>query len=133
MTIGFDMKRSTCMNHSITCFWAPMALLLLSAGSAHAGADVVTARPQPIAAQYKAFAQVGPIAVLPLRAQQAGMVTGLHVLAGASLKAGQAIGLLGGPEIQALRVQDNAAFATHNSNDCFDLGWFCVRCPHSIA
>ena len=112
MTIEFEMKRSIRMNYSIASFWAPMALLLLSAASAHAGAGAVTARVQPVAAQYRAFAQVAPIAVLPLRAQQAGVVTGMQVLAGESLKAGQNIGVLGGPEIQALFVQDDADFAS---------------------
>ena len=107
------MKCSTWTKASTNFFWAPMALfLLLSAGSAHAGTAVVAARSQPVAAQYKAFAQVEPIAVLPVRAQQAGMVTGMHILAGESLKADQNIGVLGGPEIQALLVQDNADFAS---------------------
>jgi RND family efflux transporter MFP subunit len=103
-----EMKRNNWPRRAIAYFWAPVAIWLLSGGSVHAESSDVVVKQAAIAAHYKAFARVEPIAVLPLHAQQAGTVMDMHIMAGEPLKAGQKIGKLGGPAVQALLSQRRA-------------------------
>jgi len=81
------------------------ATFLLMSGSAYAGNGAVIVRSQSVAAHFEAYAQVEPIVILHIRAARAGIVTGINVVPGDLLKAGQTFGTLGGSEIQALLAQ----------------------------
>lgn len=72
-------------------------------------AAVVTARMEPIAVQYRAYGRVQPIAVLPVTAAQAGVITGLRVFPGSPVTAGERLATLTGPEIQSLLVSRQGA------------------------
>ncbi|MGH8227166.1 MAG: efflux RND transporter periplasmic adaptor subunit [Steroidobacteraceae bacterium] len=65
-------------------------------------------RSQPFTKQLRAYAQVEPIAVLPVRAMQSGVVMRLRMVPGSAVKAGETLAELGGPEIQSVMAQDEA-------------------------
>lgn len=79
----------------------------------------ITARPAPIEYQparsgalrtrRQAYAEVAPIADLPLRAGEAGVITGLQAIPGLQLRAGERLAQLSGPAISALIDQNQAA------------------------
>ncbi len=69
----------------------------------------VTVRAEPVAARFEAYGQVEPIAVLPVRAVEAGVVAALRVVPGSQVKAGEALATLTGPEIQSLLVSREGA------------------------
>ena len=77
-----------------------------------ADTNFVTAQSQTVTNQFEAYAQVESIAVLPVRVAQAGLVGGLEIVPGAAVQAGQKLAELGGPEIQALLAQDEAAVSS---------------------
>lgn len=89
------------------------ALLLFGCGLALATKptepETVTVRSESIGASYVAYAQVEPIATLPVRAVLAGQVLSVHVTPGVSVQAGQKLAQLGGPEIQAVLTQREGA------------------------
>ena len=91
-----------------TFWWIFNAALVLTTSLAHAGTSEVTVGSQTVTTHFEAYGQIEPIAILPVRAAKTGIVTGIKILPGASLKAGQALGKLGGPEIQALISQRKA-------------------------
>lgn len=75
--------------------------------AAAGAAGTITAHAQTVTVQYRAYGRVQPIAVLPLTAGQAGVVTGLRVVPGSPVTAGEILATLTGPEIQALLVSRN--------------------------
>jgi RND family efflux transporter MFP subunit len=90
--------------------------LLLVPGLARADTNVVIVQAQTVTNQFEAYAQVEPVAVLAVRAAETGMVTGLEIVPGATVHVGQKLAELGGPEIQALLVQDDAAVSSARTN-----------------
>ena len=74
-----------------------------------AAADLVTVHAQMVARHFDAFARVEPIASLPVRAAQAGILSAVRVLPGAAVRKGQELATLGGPEIRALLAAREAA------------------------
>jgi cobalt-zinc-cadmium efflux system membrane fusion protein len=72
-------------------------------------AGTITARVQPVALQYQAYGRVQPITVLPITAGQGGVVSGLRVVPGSPVTAGEILATLTGPEIQALLVSREGA------------------------
>ena len=109
------------------CVRATFAALVTATAAAAAGAatqysntalpeGAVTVRELPLAAEYVAYAQVRPIAVVPVQAMQAGTVTALRVGPGAAVTAGEPLAILSGPEIQAALISRQGAVrsaATH--------------------
>lgn len=85
-------------------------------GLARADTNFVTVQAQTVTNQFEAYAQVEPVALLPMRAAEAGIVTGLEIVPGATVPAGQKLAELGGPEIQALLTQDDAAVSSAQTN-----------------
>lgn len=91
-------------------FWRSASVAILSLQCCAAAAvGTITAREQPVATQYRAYGRVQPIAVLPVTAGQAGVVTGLRVVPGSPVTAGEVLATLTGPEIQALLVSREGA------------------------
>lgn len=101
------------------CVRATFAALAITAAAAAGAAaqysttaspeGAVTVREQPLAAEYVAYAQVRPIAVVPVRAMQAGTVTALRVGPGAAVTAGEPLAILSGPEIRAVLISRQGA------------------------
>ncbi|MHB8743384.1 MAG: efflux RND transporter periplasmic adaptor subunit [Sulfuricaulis sp.] len=90
--------------------WRILIFAFLSlVGVAQADTHVVTVQMETVANQFETYAQVEPIAVLPLRTVEAGTVIGLRVVPGMAVHAGEKLAIFGGPEIQALLVRDKAA------------------------
>ncbi|MGH7952121.1 MAG: efflux RND transporter periplasmic adaptor subunit [Limisphaerales bacterium] len=81
----------------------------LATSSVWADTNTVTARLETFTNQFETYAQVEPIAVLSVQAIEAGIVTNLDIVPGASVQAGQKISELGGPEIVASLAQAKAA------------------------
>lgn len=75
----------------------------------------VTVRSQPVTTHYYAYARVEPIAGSPVRAAEAGILGKLAVVPGARVEAGQALGELGGPEIEALLTRREGAVRDANA------------------
>ncbi len=64
---------------------------------------------EPVAEQFQAYGQVEPIALLPVRAVESGMVAALRVVPGSKVKAGEALARLTGPELQSLLTRREGA------------------------
>lgn len=65
-----------------------------------------------MAARIEAYAQVQPIAIVPVKAPAAGIVSDFTVLPGAAVKPGDVLARLTGPEVDAAVVQARAAVAS---------------------
>ena len=63
---------------------------------------VIVAKAQPVSESLPAYAQVQPIALLPVRAAEAGTVAAMRVVPGSHVRAGEALATLTGPEIRSL-------------------------------
>jgi RND family efflux transporter MFP subunit len=97
--------------------WTLNAGFLLTAGIiCRADTNFVAVQSQIVTNQFEAYAQVEPIAALPVRAGEAGVVAGLKIFPGDSVQAGQKLAELGGPEINALLTQDGAAVNSARTN-----------------
>jgi RND family efflux transporter MFP subunit len=79
----------------------------LAAGQA-SDADFVAAELHPVTPHLIAYAQVEPISVAPVDAAETGVVSGLHVVPGTHVRAGQELAHLGGPTLQAQLLQSEA-------------------------
>ena len=63
----------------------------------------------PVTRQLSAYAEVRPIVPVRVRAAEAGAIIATRVLPGATVRAGEALATLGGPEIDALLARRQAA------------------------
>ncbi len=90
--------------------------LLFTASLARADTNTVTVQKETVTNQFEAYAQVEPIAALPIRVAEAGQIIKLSIVPGTAVQAGQKLAELGGPEIQALLDQDEAAVASARTN-----------------
>jgi RND family efflux transporter MFP subunit len=98
-------------------WWTLNAGLLMAVGmTCRADTNFITVQSQTVTNQFEAYAQVEPIAVLPVRTAQAGMMAGLEIVPGTAVQTGQKLAELGGPEIQALLAQDEAAVESARTN-----------------
>ena len=96
--------------------WRAASAVVLSLQCCVAGAaGTITARQQPVAVQYRAYGRVQPIALLPVTAGQAGVLTGLRVVPGSPVSAGEVLATLTGPEIQSLLVSREGALRSATS------------------
>lgn len=87
----------------------------LFAAPAASAPGIVTVRSHSLTAHYEAYARIEPIAVLPVRAVQAGVVDRLACLPGATVHRGDVLARLGGPQIQAQRQRDQGAVESAQS------------------
>lgn len=88
------------------------AALLLASRSARAQTNWIVARSESVTNHIKGYAEVQPIAVLPVRAPVTGVVTGLTLLPGGSVRAGEQLGRLSGPEMHILLSENSNAVAS---------------------
>jgi cobalt-zinc-cadmium efflux system membrane fusion protein len=89
------------------CTQKPAAAIHAASTSSEAGTVIV--QPQSVTAHYPAYGQVEPIALLPVRAVEAGMVSTMRVVPGSRVRAGEALATLTGPEIQSLLTSREGA------------------------
>lgn len=80
-----------------------------------ATAGSVTVQARPITATYSAYAQVQPIAPLLVRAVEPGIVAQMSVVPGSTVKAGESLARLTGPEIESLLVHRRGAVRSARS------------------
>jgi len=71
-------------------------------------ADLVTVQLQTVTPHLDAYALVEPTSVSPINAAQSGIITGLRVLPGAHVRAGQELARLEGPSTKAALLQSEA-------------------------
>ncbi|MGH8202809.1 MAG: efflux RND transporter periplasmic adaptor subunit [Steroidobacteraceae bacterium] len=95
----------------VECLAAHAAIAAVADRSASTASEsaTVTVRAQSVGEQFQAYGQVQPIAVLPVRAVEAGVVAALRVFPGSRVKAGETLATLTGPEIQSLLVSREGA------------------------
>jgi membrane fusion protein, heavy metal efflux system len=91
--------------------WIVVMGLLLASPAARAGNGVVSVRECTITTRLEAYARVEPITILRLNAAQIGILTGLAVLPGETVKTGAVLGHLTGPAIKGLLAQRRTAVA----------------------
>src|SRR5579884_3205826 len=99
------------MGFPLPRLWAVQYLVNPStsvAGEIHLN-RVLTVQQEMVTNQFTAYAQVEPVATLPVRVTQTGIVTGLKILPGATVETGQKLAELTGPEIQSALAQAKAA------------------------
>jgi RND family efflux transporter MFP subunit len=84
------------------------AAMMQPAAGQSSPADRVTVQMRAMTPQLDSYAQVQPIGVLPVNAAETGVVTGLIVVPGTHVRAGQALAQLSGPNIQTLLLQGEA-------------------------
>jgi multidrug efflux pump subunit AcrA (membrane-fusion protein) len=89
------------------CTQEPAAAIHAPSSSLEAG--TVTVQSQSVTARHPAYGQVVPIALLPLRAVEAGMVSTMRVVPGSYVRAGEALATLTGPEIRSLLTSREGA------------------------
>ena len=65
-------------------------------------AGTVTVRAQPVVQAFPAYGQVQSIALLPVSAVEPGIVSQMRVVPGSTVKAGEVLATLTGPEIESL-------------------------------
>jgi RND family efflux transporter MFP subunit len=83
---------------------------LSSAPSIAADNDAaVRVQARPMTSEFVGYAQVSPIAALPVRTVQPGVVSGLDVVPGTVVREGQRLAALSGPEIRSLEVQSEGS------------------------
>ena len=82
---------------------------LFATGLVRADTNVVTVQTEMIPNRFEAYAQVEPVAALPVRTVEAGQIIKFDIIPGTAVHAGQKLAQLGGPEIQALLTQKKAA------------------------
>ena len=99
-----------------------LAAALVLAGvplRACAGAEpYVAAHEQSVPQTLRAYGQVEPIATVPLRTVDAGTLSGLRIVAGSAVKAGEVLARIAGPRMRALliaREQQLQAARAHES------------------
>lgn len=85
--------------------------------SAHATSDAsepgtVTVHAQPIAEAFPAYGEVRPIAALPVRAIQSGVVAQMSVVPGSKVNAGEVLATLTGVEVDSLLVRRKGAVSS---------------------
>lgn len=95
--------------------WILGAGLLCACGVAPAEQAWIEIPSRTVTPHLRAYAQVAPVASVEVRALQAGVATGLDVLPGATVKAGQLLARLGGPDVDALATQRTMALASARS------------------
>jgi RND family efflux transporter MFP subunit len=78
-------------------------------------ADTVTVHAQPVTQVLRAYAQVQPIAPLPVKAVEAGALADMSVVPGSQVRAGQALATLAGAQMQSLLVSREAAVRSARS------------------
>ena len=83
--------------------------ILLAAAPARAETNYVTVQARTCTNQFVAYAQVEPVAVLPVRTAATGVIAGLDLLPGARVQAGDELARLEGPEIDVMLTQAEAA------------------------
>ncbi len=88
---------------------ATMAACVLADAASGADSPYVTVQAQTFAAPIEVYAQVQPIAVVPVKAPAAGMVGDFALLPGASVSAGAVLARLTGPEVQTAAARSEAA------------------------
>lgn len=107
----------------VSAHTAVAAMLILTCVAAHAdslspppwtasnasAAGTVTVTAQPVARAFPAYGQVQPIAPLPVSAGEPGIVSQVRVLPGSTVKAGEVLATLAGPEIGLLLTQRQGA------------------------
>ncbi|HVU32822.1 MAG TPA: efflux RND transporter periplasmic adaptor subunit [Opitutaceae bacterium] len=81
----------------------------LAYASAPAATPFVTVHAQAFSDELKSYAQVQPIALLPVRSPVPGVVQNLDVVRGAAVTRGQVLAQLTGPEIDAASARARAA------------------------
>lgn len=86
--------------------------VLLAAMPGRADTNYVTVQAQACTNEFVAYAQVEPVAVLPVRAPTAGVIGGLNLLPGTAVHAGAELAHLQGPEIDAMLSQARAAMTS---------------------
>lgn len=98
---------------AVSCLYGVTTQAQTTSADAHA---IAIANVQTFDQQFNAYGQVEPIATIQLRAANPGIIMGLNLLPGQSLKTGQKIGELGGPEIKALLLQRKAELRSAQAN-----------------
>lgn len=81
-----------------------------------AGTNFVIVQAEMVTNQFQAYAQAEPVALLPLRAAQSGVVARLDATPGNRVRAGEKVAELGGPEIDAALAQDEAGVESARTN-----------------
>jgi RND family efflux transporter MFP subunit len=87
-------------------------VLLLVASLGHADTNLLTVKSQALTNQFQAYARVEPVAVISVQPIQPGVVTNLDVVPGVLVRAGQKLGGLTGPEMEAALAKAKAEVAS---------------------
>ncbi len=87
------------------------------AADANAG-NIVSVRARTVPSALSAYGQVEPIAIVQVRAVDAGTLNGLAIVPGSIVKAGQVLGRIGGPRMRsALTAREQALHAAQARED----------------
>lgn len=89
-------------------FWAVLRVSGLLAGTPRSGIAYATVQLGKVTPHLEAYGQVRPITVLPVTAAEPGVVTGLNVVPGMQVRAGDVLARLTGPEIETMLLQGQA-------------------------
>ena len=105
-TIGRTRLFAFCTLMSVFCVVLSVPGLL--ARTRRSDMAYVTVRLGKVTPHLEAYGQVEPITVLPVTAAETGVVTGLSVVPGMQVRAGEVLAHLTGPEIETMVLQGRA-------------------------
>lgn len=88
---------------------ALFSALLLTAQFSWAASGFIAVHAELVTPRIEAYGRVEPIAVSFVRAAQVGILTGIRVVPGSAVRAGQTLARLTGPEILSLLTRENWA------------------------
>jgi RND family efflux transporter MFP subunit len=93
---------------SLVVIWLALSASALLATAQSLNPGCVTAQVTTVIPHLEAYGEVEPITVLPVTAAEPGVVTGLSVVPGIHLRAGQVLAHLEGPQIGTMLLQGQA-------------------------
>lgn len=90
------------------CFLLAAASALALSAAVAQPSGIVTVQVASVSPHLRAYAQVEPVATLPVNAPETGTLSRLTVIPGARVRAGQTLATLRGPAVHTLLQQDEA-------------------------
>ena len=105
-----DFPLSRALPRGISLRVAALGMVAAMAATFAAGqsSGMVTVQLAKVTPRLEAYAQVEPIRTLPVNAAEVGTLSGLRVVPGTHVRAGERLARLRGPVVRALLVQDEA-------------------------
>lgn len=112
---GLQAKLQLLRSASLLLGYGLVGMILCMAGltrPAYAHSNYFTVHAQSFTEHLNAYSEVIPISLVRIRAREPGIIQDLHILPGQTVKAGESLGRLRGPEVRAALSNYRSAVVT---------------------